>query len=550
MCRIPPTHVEPARSRVRLVIALLGTGLLAGACADKPAPPPPPPPEVLVTPVVRRDVPVPMELVGQTRGFQDVEIRARVEGFLDVVGFQEGTLVRRGEVLYRIDRKPLEASLATAKAELGTAQARYEKTQNDVKRLQPLAAKQAVSAQELDDAVAAADAARSQVEARKAEVDQRVARSRLHERHLADRRPRSARRWSRPAAWSAAARARCSRRSRRSTRSSSAPASARRSTCASRGGPRNSREANGGKIPIDLMLADGTVHPHKGYLDAIERAIDPTTGTLEPAVQVPEPGRLAPSRPVRPRRSSSWSPRRTRCSCRSAPCRRCRTCTASPWSAATTRSRSRTSRSARASTSLWVIESGLTGNEKVVVAGLQRLREGTVVTPKPAPPSHRRRRGHAAPAATRRSGGALGHGQVLRQPADRGDGAVHHHGHAGPRGDAGPADRAVPRDRAADGADHHDVRRRQRHRRRGRRRDAARAEDQRRREGHLHEVHQRQRRHVDVEGLVRGRQQPRHGQRPHAEPRVGSDAAAAAGGEELRRGGEEGARRSRCWSSR
>ena len=96
-----------------------------------------------------------MELVGQTRGFQDVEIRARVEGFLDVVGFQEGSLVRRGQVLYRIDRKPLEASLANVKAELATAQARYEKTQNDVKRLKPLAAKQAVSAQELDNAVAA-----------------------------------------------------------------------------------------------------------------------------------------------------------------------------------------------------------------------------------------------------------------------------------------------------------------------------------------------------------------------------------------------------------
>ena len=171
MCRPLHTHVESARSRARLVIALLGAGLLAGACADKPAPPPPPPPEVLVAPVVRRDVPIPMELVGQTRGFQDVEIRARVEGFLDVVGFQEGSLVRRGQVLYRIDRKPLEASLANVRAELGTAQARYEKTQNDVKRLQPLAAKQAVSAQELDNALAAQDAARSQVEARKADME-------------------------------------------------------------------------------------------------------------------------------------------------------------------------------------------------------------------------------------------------------------------------------------------------------------------------------------------------------------------------------------------
>ena len=80
-----------------------------------------------------------MELVGQTKGSQDVEIRARVEGFLDTVAFTEGTLVRKGQLLYQIDPKPLEATLANAKADLATAQARLEKTKNDVKRLTPLA---------------------------------------------------------------------------------------------------------------------------------------------------------------------------------------------------------------------------------------------------------------------------------------------------------------------------------------------------------------------------------------------------------------------------
>src|SRR5829696_8862300 len=154
-------HVRRAREGATIAAALLAAGLVAGACEEKKPAAAPPPPEVLVSEVVRRDVPVPMELVGQTRGFQDVEIRARVEGFLDVVGFSEGTLVRKGEVLYRIDRKPLEASLANAQADLSTAQARYQKTQNDVKRLQPLAVKQAVSAQELDNAVAFEEAARS-----------------------------------------------------------------------------------------------------------------------------------------------------------------------------------------------------------------------------------------------------------------------------------------------------------------------------------------------------------------------------------------------------
>ncbi len=185
-------HGGRAWTRVAMAVAVLGAGLMAGACEEKAPPPPPPPPEVLVSEVVRQDVPIPMELVGQTRGFQDVEIRARVEGFLDSLGFAEGELVRRGQVLYRIDRKPLEASLANARAELATAQARYEKTQNDVRRLQPLAAKQAVSAQELDNAVAFEEAARAQVEARKADVESVALDLGLHQRHFAHRRPRSA----------------------------------------------------------------------------------------------------------------------------------------------------------------------------------------------------------------------------------------------------------------------------------------------------------------------------------------------------------------------
>ena len=76
---------------------------------------PPPPPEVYVTEVVQRDVPVYLELVGQTAGFQDVEIRARVEGFLNSMTFREGSFVEQGDVLYEIDRKPLEALLAQAR---------------------------------------------------------------------------------------------------------------------------------------------------------------------------------------------------------------------------------------------------------------------------------------------------------------------------------------------------------------------------------------------------------------------------------------------------
>ncbi len=154
------------------ILFLCGVVLVTVSACSKEAPPAaPPPPEVLVTVPVQRDVPVYMELVGQAVGFQDVEIRARVEGFLETVAFTEGTLVRKGQLLYEIDRKPLEAAVANAKANLATWQARLEKAKNDVKRFKPLVAQQAVSQQELDNALSAQDAAVAQVDAAKAALE-------------------------------------------------------------------------------------------------------------------------------------------------------------------------------------------------------------------------------------------------------------------------------------------------------------------------------------------------------------------------------------------
>ncbi len=133
------------------------------------------------------------------------------------------------------------------------------------------------------------------------------------------------------------------------------------------------------------------------------------------------------------------------------------------------------------------------------------------------------------------------HGPLFRQPSDRRDGHLDHHGPARPRRDDGPADRAVPGGRPADDSGDDHLHRCKRHRCRGVRRDAARTGDQRRREHDLHEVDQRERRDPHAEGVVRGRLEPRHEQRAHAEPREPGVAADAAVGQELRRRGEEGA---------
>jgi membrane fusion protein (multidrug efflux system) len=166
--------MRPRSERSIPLTLLLSISLAAAIAAGCKEPPPaaaPPPPEVYVVDVVQKDVPVYLELVGQTEGFQDIDVRARVEGFLQSVNFTEGTFVHKGDLLYQIDRAPFEATLAAMKGDLGKAEAQLEKTNNDVKRYTPLVTKQAVSQQELDDALAAQAAARSQVDAAKAAVD-------------------------------------------------------------------------------------------------------------------------------------------------------------------------------------------------------------------------------------------------------------------------------------------------------------------------------------------------------------------------------------------
>lgn len=121
-------------------------------------------PEVTFTTPTQKTVPTYLELVGQAQGFEDIEIRARVEGYLKSIDFKEGTFVEKDSLLYTIDPKQLEADYENIKA-------RYTKTQNDVDRLTPLLAKQAVSKQELDNAVAARDAAKAQLENAQLNVD-------------------------------------------------------------------------------------------------------------------------------------------------------------------------------------------------------------------------------------------------------------------------------------------------------------------------------------------------------------------------------------------
>ena len=123
----PDVNMRTDAGRTMLAVLVIVAGMSA-AC-EKPAPVVTPPTEVYVTDVVQQDVPVYLELVGQTQGFQDVDIRARVEGFLETVNFREGTLVRKGDLLYEIDRKPLEAILVGSEGRTGDVRGEARKSE-------------------------------------------------------------------------------------------------------------------------------------------------------------------------------------------------------------------------------------------------------------------------------------------------------------------------------------------------------------------------------------------------------------------------------------
>lgn len=248
---------------------------------------------VQVTDARRADVPLSFEMVGSTLGNQDVPIRARVEGFLESRDFQEGTFVKEGDLLYTIDPQPFQAKLVEAQSQLAASQTMLAKSAADLSRIKPLAEMKAVSAQDLDSAVAQEAAARAGVEAAKAGVelaeielsycrmyapiDGLIGLTKAKPGEFVGREPN-------PVVLN--------------TLSDIDPIRVRfsiseREYLALVRGEQDEMDANGnlseqgarsrerrGNKPLDLILADGSVYKHPGYVDGSAQSIDPTTGTF------------------------------------------------------------------------------------------------------------------------------------------------------------------------------------------------------------------------------------------------------------------------------
>ncbi len=148
---------------------LLFVLLIISSCGEKKKQAPPPLNIPVVT-AVSQDVPVYQEFVGQVFGKYDIPIRTRVAGFLDKIAFEEGTWVKKGELLYVIDPDPLEAKVAVQMSNLAEAKTGLSKAQSDLNRIKPLAKINAVSQSDLDAAQAQYDAAISNVKANESSV--------------------------------------------------------------------------------------------------------------------------------------------------------------------------------------------------------------------------------------------------------------------------------------------------------------------------------------------------------------------------------------------
>ena len=285
------------------VLCMLITG-----CSES-EPPTPPPLEIPVVEVKQQDVPIILDMVGQTRGSKDIPIRARVDGILESLNFLEGRPVEEGQLLYTIETRPFDAKLAEAKSYLAEARTGRVKAKSDLDRIRPLAEINAVSQQDLDSAVAKFDAAVASVQAAQAQVEQakielgytnihapitgRIGISQAKVGEYVGREPN-------PIVLNYVSkndpiRVRFSINERDYLRIARKFIKRMDEFEKLESSEKSRLEVQGVKEDegiLELILADGTVHDHKGKIINYEAAIDPSTGTLTLEADFPNPDRL------------------------------------------------------------------------------------------------------------------------------------------------------------------------------------------------------------------------------------------------------------------
>ena len=265
--------------------------LLAAGCGKEQKAAPPPPPAVEVSEVIRKDVPVYTEWVGTTDGLVNATIQAQVTGYLVKQNYREGELVQKGQVLFEIDPRTFQAAVDGAKGALAQAEARWETAKANLQRVRPLAEKNAVSQKDLDDNIGAELSTRASVESAKAQLD--TAQLNLGFTRIAS-----------PVDGIAGI-------AKAQVGNLVGPGQIQELTAVSTVDPIKAyiaiseqeylkfRRKRGGQdeksaeaIPLEMILADGTVYPHKGRVALADRQVDVKTGTMRVGALFPNPGNL------------------------------------------------------------------------------------------------------------------------------------------------------------------------------------------------------------------------------------------------------------------
>jgi membrane fusion protein (multidrug efflux system) len=356
------------------------TALLLTACSGSPeAVPPPKAVPVTVVAVAQRDVPVYGQYIGQTEAVRTVEVRARVEGFLERQAVPDGADVKAGDLLFVIDPRPFRVALNNAKGQLERDKARLVNAQQVSARYLPLYQQQAVSRQDLEQAQADERAAAATVETSRAAVDQ----AELNLGYTTVRSPVTGRMGK--AEVRVGALVGKGEATLLATVSTVDPmwvnfsVSEREALQVWRGRQTELR-ARPSEGDITITLPDDSVYPHKGRLDFVDRAVDSRTGTLALRVAFPNPERLLqPGQYVRlrvlleERAGALLVPQAA--------------VQESQGSASVfvvgqdQKAQARPVQMGPRAGTLWVVENGLKPGEQVVVKGLQQLRTGVLVEP-------------------------------------------------------------------------------------------------------------------------------------------------------------------------
>ena len=363
--------------------AVAGWGLLLllplCGCAKKEARAVAPTPEVEVASVAQQDVPIYGEWIAVLDGYVNAQIQPQVTGYLMKQNYQEGTLVKRGDVLFEIDPRPFEAALAQVKGQLAQAEAQLGKTRLDVERDTPLARERAIPQAQLDNDIQANEAAKAVVLAAQAQVEQaqlNVGFTRV--RSLVDGLAGLAKGQIGDLVGPNTELTTVSQvnpiKAYVSISEQEYLQSASKINAAARGKDAAALSAK----TLELVLADGSTYPRKGWFVFADRQVDLKTGTIRVAAafENPEsllrPGQFARVRlPVRMAAGALLVPERAVVE------------TQGSYSVVVVGTDNKASiRPVKVGERVgqkWIIAAGVNAGEQVIVEGMQKVREGAPV---------------------------------------------------------------------------------------------------------------------------------------------------------------------------